>query len=153
MSQQGTSLQYHLALCFSAMTVAEHRHVVLYAEDDRDTREVFVAAATLARLDAVAVGNGREALDQLRGGLRPCLIVIDWAMPVMDGLSFRRAQLADPDLQDIPVVVLSAGGWAAEADALKVGLTTFLRKPIGLDAFIRALGDYCAADVLISDVG
>jgi hypothetical protein len=39
---------------------------------------------------------------------------------------------------------VSAGGWTAEVDAQGVGLTTFLRKPIGFDQFIKALGNYCS---------
>ncbi len=51
--------------------------------------------------------NGDDALHQLRAGLRPCLIVLDLAMPVMDGFAFRRAQQADPELSGIPVIVYS----------------------------------------------
>jgi two-component system response regulator MprA len=121
----------------------EHRHTVLLAEDDFDTREVFVRAATLAGLDFLAVANGRDALDQLRGGLRPCLIVLDLAMPVMNGFDFRRAQLADSTLRDFPVVVVSGGGWAAEVDAQQLGLTTFLHKPVALSQLLSVLENHC----------
>src|SRR5690349_21118171 len=106
-----------------------HRHTVLMVDDDHDTREAFATIARIMGLDATTARNGRAALELLRGGLRPCVIVLDMAMPEIDGFAFRRTQLADPALADIPVVVMTGGGWATETDARKLGLTTFLRKP------------------------
>ena len=93
--------------------------------------------------DAVAVGSGREALDVLAGGLRPCAIVLDLVMPEMDGFAFRRAQLADPQLAAIPVLLGSGAGYVNEAKARKLGMRVFFRKPMDLDAFTRALQEHC----------
>jgi len=120
-----------------------HRHVVLVAEDDHDTRQAFILIAESVGLDAVGVENGRVALRVLRDGLKPCLIVLDMAMPEMDGFAFRREQMADPALADLTVAVLSGGGWATEADARKLGLTVFLRKPINPEELVRAFTDHC----------
>jgi CheY-like chemotaxis protein len=118
---------------------------VLFAEDDHDTRDACVELARGSGLEAVGTTNGREVLEQLQGGLRPCLIVLDMEMPDMDGLAFRRAQLADPAMANIPVVVATGGGGAVEADARAVGLTVLLRKPVDPDALRRAFNDYCGA--------
>jgi CheY-like chemotaxis protein len=120
-----------------------HRHAVLVVEDDHDTREAFILLAASAGLDVVAVENGREALRMLREGLRPCLIVLDMAMPEMDGFEFRRQQMADATLAKLPVAVMSGGGWATEADARKLGLTLFLRKPVEPAELLRAFTDHC----------
>jgi two-component system response regulator MprA len=125
----------------------EHRHIVLLAEDDHDTRATLVEAAKLAGLDFLAVANGRDALEQLRGGLRPCLIVLDLSMPIMNGLDFRRAQLDDPALTDLPIVVVSGGGWAAECDARELGLTTFLHKPVVLSQLLSVLENHCGGSL------
>jgi len=122
----------------------EHRHGVLLVEDDYDTREAFVTILETLGLTVVGAANGREALERLWGGLRPCLIILDIAMPEMDGYAFRRAQLADPTLTGIPVAVMSGAGWAVERDARALGLTTFLRKPIDPDQLLATLGD-CVA--------
>jgi len=61
----------------------------------------------------------------------------------MDGFEFRREQMADPALADLTVAVLSGGGWATEADARKLGLTVFLRKPINPEELVRAFTDHC----------
>jgi CheY-like chemotaxis protein len=122
-----------------------HQHTLLIVEDDSDTREAFVALASSVGLDAIEVDNGREALALLRGGLRPCLIVLDMAMPVMDGFAFRREQIADPALADIPVVVTTGGGWVVQADARAVGLTLFLHKPVDPVELLRAFDEHCGA--------
>jgi len=120
-----------------------HRHAVLVVEDDHDTREAFTLLAASVGLDVVAVENGRAALRMLRDGLRPCLIVLDMAMPEMDGFEFRRQQMANPTLAELPVAVMSGGGWATEADARKLGLTLFLRKPVEPAELLRAFTDHC----------
>ena len=58
--------------------------------------------------EVVVASNGAEALAQLRSGIGPCLILLDLAMPVMDGYQFRERQLADPLLTALPVVICSA---------------------------------------------
>ena len=120
-----------------------HRHAVLVVEDDHDTREAFIMLAESVGLDVVGVENGRAALRVLRDGLRPCLIVLDIAMPEMDGFEFRREQMADPALADLPVAVMSGGGWATEADARRMGLAVFLRKPVDPEELVRAFTDHC----------
>jgi len=120
-----------------------HRHAVLVVEDDHDTREAFLELARAVDLEAIGAENGRTALRLLRDGLRPCLIVLDMAMPDMNGLEFRREQLADPALADLSVAVMSGGGWAVEADARKLGLMVFLRKPVEPEELLRAFTDHC----------
>jgi len=122
---------------------AAHRHTVLVVEDDADTREAFIALAEMVGLGAVGAPNGAEALDRLQHGLRPCLIVLDIAMPHMDGFAFRRAQLADEELACIPVAVMSGGGWAMERDARNLGLSKFLRKPVEPEELLRLFTSHC----------
>ena len=126
--------------------------LVLLVEDDHDTRETFSLLARTLGLDTIAVENGRVALDRLRDGLRPCVIVLDIMMPEMDGFTFRREQMADPALADLHVVVMSGGGWAAEADARKLGITRFLRKPVEPSELIRLFTTECGSDRTKLDV-
>jgi CheY-like chemotaxis protein len=102
-------------------------------------------ASLIVGIDVVTMANGREALDHLREhAVRPCLVVLDLAMPVMDGCGFRRAQLADYRLKDLSVVVMSGGGSAAKAEARMLGLTTFLRRPVDIGHVLQLLKDHCA---------
>src|SRR5437870_77824 len=122
---------------------AAHRHGVLLIEDDADTRESTIALLEHEGYDGIAVCNGREALDVLRQGFRPCVILLDLAMPEMNGYEFRQAQLSDPELSTIPVFVVSAGSYAKEADARRIGLETFFRKPMEVDALMAAVRQQC----------
>jgi len=54
-------------------------------------------------------GNGQEALELARSN-RPDLIYLDLNMPVMDGVGCCAALKADPDLRDIPVILVTTAG-------------------------------------------
>jgi CheY-like chemotaxis protein len=82
---------------------------VLLVEDHDDTREALQTLLEREGLDVVTATNGREAMAQLRDGVAPGLIILDLYMPDMDGVAFRRAQLADPTSAGVPVVLLSNG--------------------------------------------
>ena len=73
--------------------------------------------------------DGFEALDRLHklreaDPLRPCVIVLDIMMPRCSGPEFRRRQLEDPLIADVPVIVLSA----IAGDLITLAAT--IRRPI-----------------------
>lgn len=84
--------------------------VILLVEDEAAIREVSEAVLEAEGYRVVTTCNGADALDVLRAGLRPCMIILDLMMPVMDGWEFRTAQLDDPELLKIPTVVYTAVG-------------------------------------------
>jgi CheY-like chemotaxis protein len=114
---------------------------VLVVEDYKTTRRGIVEALRDDGLLPVEAANGLEALIYLSDGGLAEAIVLDLMMPAMDGWQFRRAQLRDPRLADIPVIVLSAlegrplGGLAAAAA---------LRKPIDLRLLVETVRAVCA---------
>ena len=90
------------------MAVGGERNRILVVEDDGDVREALVQLLEFEGYRVTSATNGRDAIDQLRAGAAPNLILLDLMMPVMDGPQFRAAQLGDPGLAAIPVIVLSA---------------------------------------------
>jgi CheY-like chemotaxis protein len=88
---------------------------ILIVEDNADSADVLRRILVLRRYHVVVARDGQEALDQLRGGLRPGVIVLDVWMPNMDGRAFRAAQLADPELAGIPVIAYSVDPGALPA--------------------------------------
>src|SRR5688572_30931716 len=84
---------------------------ILVVDDDEDCRESLAEIIRGKGLQVVSVKNGLEALEQLRWGLRPNLILLDLRMDVMTGWDFRKEQKEDPELADIPVVAMTAGHW------------------------------------------
>ncbi len=105
---------------------------IFLVEDDFDVREALVETLRDRGYAVESAPDGEQAIQILRAGARPGLILLDLMMPRMSGSEFRMAQLADPALSDLPVVLLSADGRMEEkAVALKV--QGAIRKPIDLD--------------------
>jgi two-component system response regulator MprA len=84
------------------------RAPILIVEDNADTREILERVLLISGYDVVATRDGVEALGYLRGGGQPAAIILDVAMPRMDGVAFRRALTADDRFDDIPIVVYTA---------------------------------------------
>ena len=96
--------------------------------------------------------GGREGL-QLAREMRPDAITLDVVMPEVDGWTVLRRLKADPELQDIPVVLVTILGDREMGYAL--GAADYLTKPIDTDALLQALDRFMPvgrrAEVLIVD--
>jgi CheY-like chemotaxis protein len=117
-------------------------HRLLLVEDDDDIRTDLAELLAEEGYQVAAAANGAEALAQLRADPRPCLILLDLMMPVMSGWDFRAAQLRDPELAGIPVVLLSGANDLAE-HARTLSAAGFLRKPVGLASVVAAAARHC----------
>jgi len=115
---------------------------VLIVEDDDDAREMMSELISGEGFSPQTAVNGRDALDQLAHGLRPHVILLDLMMPVMDGFQFRARQREDPDVADIPVLVLSAAGERAR----HLDAAANLPKPVDFDRLIDTIRQYCTDD-------
>jgi CheY-like chemotaxis protein len=58
------------------------------------------------------------------------LVMTDLYMPVMDGFQLIEKIRSEPALKDLPVVAISAGGQDAKDRAMKLGVTSYLKKPV-----------------------
>ena len=114
---------------------------ILIVEDDQDGRELLGELLSLYGFRPVLAADGLAALEVLKTE-RPCMILLDLMMPRMNGWQFREAQLANPHLETIPVVVVSADGNVA-GKAKEVGAADFVRKPVDLSELMRAVQTYC----------
>lgn len=115
---------------------------VLVVDDDDDLRDAMHYLLSKRGYAVETAANGREGLAALEAGLRPCVILLDLKMPVMDGFAMRRALLDDPRFADIPVIFISGA-----ADAVRrsdeLGAAAVLTKPVDMAtiyAFLEQLG-------------
>src|SRR5262245_5249331 len=116
---------------------------VLIVEDDLDTREMLETFLSIEGFEAVGAEDGLEALHILRSVQRraphvPCLILLDLSMPRLSGGEFRRAQLKDPKLAGVPVVIMS-GAADIEQQARNLGAVAALAKPIDFTRLLEIL--------------
>ena len=118
-------------------------HQVLIVDDDEDIRESLMDFLEDQGYDPLGAGNGREALDRLRDpGVRPCLIILDLMMPIMDGTMFREEQLRSAELSRIPVVIVSALKDSADV-ARSLNVPDHLPKPLNLDGLLEVVRHHC----------
>jgi CheY-like chemotaxis protein len=109
---------------------------VLVVDDDHDIRMCLGEVLHEQGFVAVTAADGRDALRKLSSRFRPDAIVLDLMMPVMNGFEFLEAVRADKDLEQIPVVVISANRGYDEHD---LGVSAVLRKPFDLGALVEAI--------------
>ena len=107
---------------------------VLVVDDDPDLLEVTCFALEGEGIAVMTARNGEEALELLRAGKLPGLVLLDLMMPVMNGWQFLDEITKIPSLEAIPVVVLTA----AEPGEVP-GAAEVLRKPIFLRSLIEAV--------------
>jgi CheY-like chemotaxis protein len=118
-------------------------HLILVVDDDRDIRDTLIETLEDYGYRAAGAANGVEALAVLRTSeSRPCLILLDLMMPVMDGQGFREEQLKNPTWAEIPVVVISAYS-DVEAKARTLS-AEYMRKPLAIRPLIEVVRRHCA---------
>lgn len=108
---------------------------ILVVEDDRDLREVLAESLQLEGFEVVEAVDGMDALERLRAGVRPALVVLDLVMPRMDGRQFLAALRADRALADLPVVLVT-GTPPRDLGGQVQGM---LKKPIGTADLLAAI--------------
>lgn len=118
--------------------------LVLVVDDYEDNRRLFAEYLRLAGFRAEVAGSGADGLAKA-AALRPDVIVMDLAMPDLDGFEVTRRLRAREDTRHIPVIALTAYpmGYSRHA-ALEAGCDAYLSKPFGprhLAAQIRRLLD------------
>ena len=125
-------------LNFKRSNTKKQRNKVLIADDSVVSRtilnNIFEAQYTVLQAD-----NGKKALDLLRANRDDvAVILLDMVMPVMDGRTFLLTKNSEPDIANIPVVVISDEGRKEEQiDALKLGANDYVTKPFIPELLLR----------------
>lgn len=108
---------------------------ILVVEDDQDIAEAMIDVLVDEGYLVAHASNGREALDLLHKQLAPAVILLDLMMPEMDGPQFREAQLSEPELASIPVIIISADR-KVEEKARALGARDYAVKPLDPDRLV-----------------
>ena len=111
--------------------------MVLVVDDEFGVAEVLDAILTDEGYCVITATNGRHALARI-AEQRPDLMLLDYMMPVLDGVAVLRALSADPAANTLPVIVMSALPEASVA-AETMRYSAFLRKPFRIKAVLDAV--------------
>ncbi|HUG21113.1 ATP-binding protein [Piscinibacter sp.] len=116
------------------------RRRILIVDDVAGNRTMLADLLKPLGFDVCHAGDGEDALARLYE--QPAdLVLMDIAMPVMDGLEATRRIRASPQWQQLPVIGVSANASETdEASCLAAGASAFLPKPIDPDALLTQIG-------------
>ena len=110
---------------------------ILVVEDDLPIQEIIVSALGYEGYSVDVVEDGAQAWDYLLSH-DPDLVVLDLALPRMDGITLCRKLRANPPTRLLPVLVVSAsGGESVVRSALDAGASAFLDKPFDLGDLVE----------------
>ena len=106
----------------------------MVVDDDVDSRTLLELALSASGYAVVTAVNGLDALSAARR-YAPHLILLDLAMPVMDGFTFRTEQLRDKSIASIPVICVS-GRHDALRVSRKMHVAGCIPKPFDLEVVV-----------------
>lgn len=111
-----------------------HKHKILVVEDNPVNSKLLCQVLQNAHYIAVAVGNGKEALEQLDNDPDFSAVLMDCQMPVMDGFQATRIIRRHHRHNNIPVIAITANISAEDRDhCLESGMSDVLTKPVRKD--------------------
>ena len=103
---------------------------VLLVEDNEDNRTIYTTILRHVGIDVIEAANGEDGI-RLARERRPAVILMDVAMPGIDGWEATRRLKADLDTAHIPVIALTAHAMAEDRQrAAEAGCEGYLAKPI-----------------------
>src|SRR5215203_5697237 len=120
------------------------RRPLMIIDDDDDLRKALTLIMSTYGYDVSAFGDARGALGALENGAAPFLILLDLMMAGMSGWEFRAAQLGNPKLTGIPVVVLTAANTLTDGEHT-LSDVEIIPKPFALDSLLAVVDRYAAA--------
>jgi len=116
--------------------------IVLFADDTLDTRDLYAMYFTSRGYHVLTSTDGQSAIEMALAG-RPDVVIVDLAMPKLDGISVTRLLKSDPRTQATPIIILTAYPQEAiDGGALEAGADIFLTKPClpeDLETHVREL--------------
>jgi CheY-like chemotaxis protein len=120
-----------------------HKPILLVEDDHVDVMTILRALKEIHVCNPVVnMENGEAALEHLRapGVERPCIILLDLNMPIMNGIEFLHMVKADPELRRIPVIVLTTSEEQQDkVNSFNLGVAGYMAKPVDYRRFVEMM--------------
>ena len=114
--------------------------LALVVDDSRAMRAILTRLLNGLGFDVVQAGHGVEALSVIDAGTRPDVILVDWNMPVMDGLTFVKNIRAREDMRDVSLMMVTTESEQGQiVRALAAGAHEYVIKPFTDDVIAEKL--------------
>ena len=118
--------------------------IILIVEDYEDSRLFLKFLLEMYGYEIIEAGDGLEAIKIVRKSF-PDLILMDIAMPVMDGLTATKAIRKMAGGAAVPIIAVTAFGKQCYEQAIEAGCNDVIAKPINFDAFEPVINHYLDA--------
>lgn len=147
-SSKGEGSTFYILLDAAAPARRKAAHIprqdgpVLVVDDDEPFRTEIVEALQRSGYAVVSAGDGREALEYLRGEDTPALVILDMMMPLMEGWSLFEAVKRDPRLASLPIVLLTCLD-DNEDNMARLDVSGYLQKPLRMKNLLRLAAQHC----------
>jgi len=117
---------------------------VMIIEDEEDAAELFAEMMRISGFRVIKTSKSAPAIAMMNTE-KPDVVLLDIMMPEISGLDILRQMRRDPNLANIPVIVVTAKGMPADIkNGMEAGASTYLTKPVGFrelkEAVNRTLG-------------
>jgi PAS domain S-box-containing protein len=137
---RGTPIGYH-----------GERRKILVADDAPENRALLVTVLSELDFEVREATNGWEALQQVQAA-PPDLVLVDLAMPILDGWETIRALRRTPEGAALPIIATSASAAAeVEASSRAAGANSFIAKPVQESILLQAIGTLLKLDWIRED--
>jgi CheY-like chemotaxis protein len=121
------------------MNGMREKPLVLVVEDYEDAREMYAAYLQFSGFEVAEAGNGVEAIEKTQS-LLPDIVLMDLALPKMDGWEATRRLKEDTRTRHIPIVALTGHALAGHAEgARQAGCDAFVTKPCLPEDLVREI--------------
>jgi two-component system chemotaxis response regulator CheY len=122
----------------------------MVVDDSRALRRILGDIMRELGFEVVDAGHGREALTMLETTGPLDLVLVDWNMPVMNGLEFVRAVRANAAYESMPLIMVTTETEIEQMQcALESGANEYVMKPFTADVIqdkLRLLNVVCASN-------
>jgi two-component system chemotaxis response regulator CheY len=113
---------------------------ILSVDDSKTMRQIIRNTVEVLGHDFLEAENGKRALDVLKTAGTVDMILLDWNMPEMDGITLLKTLKADPNYRDIPVTMVTTESERVRViDAIKSGAKNYVTKPFTQEQLIAKI--------------
>lgn len=116
---------------------------ILVVDDNLDTRELTHLHLTTEGFAVVVASDCREGL-YMATAEQPDLILTDISMPELDGIELVKKLRAQPEVDNVPILVLTAFGNEEMDKAIRAGADRAMAKPVHLDSLVAEVRELIA---------